>query len=64
MADASVAAIEFALDPETECPMDFLQCWFHGDFDVIRREWPEAPEAVFIGADPLHPMTKLTHNAK
>lgn len=63
MADASVAAIEFALDPETECPMDFLRCWFHGDFDVIRREWPEAPEAVFIGADPLHPVTKLTHNA-
>lgn len=62
MADASVAAIEFALDTETECPMDFLRCWFHGDFDVIRREWPEAPEAVFVGADPLHPMTKMPLN--
>lgn len=50
--DPATAAIEYALDPETECPMDFLRCWFHGDFDVIRREWPEAPRAVFIGADP------------
>jgi len=39
--------------------MAFLRCWYEGDFEVIRREWPEAPETVFIGADPLHPKTKL-----
>lgn len=53
--DAAVAAIQFAL--ETDEGLEFLRCWNHGDFDVIRREWPDAPESVFIGADPLHPAT-------
>jgi hypothetical protein len=53
---AAVAAIEFALQPDSD-GMEFLRVWFHGEFDVIRKEWPEAPEAVFIGADPLHPKT-------
>jgi hypothetical protein len=57
--DAAVAAIEFALRDDDGCGMDFLRCWNEGDFDAIRNEWPEAPEAVFIGADPLHPMTKF-----
>lgn len=34
--------------------MLFLRYWNEGDFDVIRREWPDAPEEVFIGADPLY----------
>jgi hypothetical protein len=38
----------------TDEGMAFLHCWLHGEFDVIRKEWPEAPEAVFVGADPLH----------
>lgn len=37
----------------------FLRCWNEGNFDAIRREWPEAPEAVFVGADPLHPVTPV-----
>lgn len=49
---ASVAAIQFAL--ETDEGMTFLRCWNQGDFGAIREEWPEAPEAVFIGADPLY----------
>lgn len=52
----AVAAIAFAL--ETDDEITFLRCWFSGDFDVIRREWPDAPEEVFIGADLLHPQTK------
>lgn len=55
--DAAVAAIQFAL--ETDEGLEFLRRWNYGDFDVIRREWPEAPESVFIGADPLHPSTVL-----
>lgn len=51
-ANAAVAAIAFAL--EADEGMEFLRCWNQGDFDAIRDEWPEAPEAVFIGADPLH----------
>ncbi|WP_421526870.1 hypothetical protein [Pseudomonas brenneri] len=54
--DAAVAAIQFAL--ETEEGLQFLRCWNDGDFDAIRDEWPEAPEEVFIGADPLHKPSK------
>jgi len=25
-----------------------------GEFDVLRKEWPDAPEDVYIGADPLY----------
>jgi hypothetical protein len=49
MNNAAVEAIKFALT--TDCPMDFLRLWMYGDFDKIRREWPECPDEVFIGAD-------------
>ncbi|WP_339118912.1 hypothetical protein [Halomonas sp. BMC6] len=55
--DSAIAAIQFAL--ETDEGLAFLRCWNEGDFDAIRDEWPEAPEEVFIGADPLHPDTSL-----
>ena len=54
--DAAVAAIQFAL--EDEDGLDFLSYWNEGEFDVIRRNWENVPEAVFIGADPLHPATR------
>lgn len=50
--DASIAAIQFALSAEEG--MTFLRIWNEGEFDTIREEWPEAPEEVFIGADPLY----------
>lgn len=50
--DASVAAIQFALSAEDG--MTFLRIWNEGEFDTIREEWPEAPEEVFIGADPVY----------
>lgn len=51
-ADSAVAAIQFSLsDSEGHV---FLNLWNEGDFDSIREEWPEVPEAVFIGADPLY----------
>ncbi|MEB0222106.1 hypothetical protein [Pseudomonas sp. AB12(2023)] len=53
---AAVAAIQFAL--ETEDGLQFLRCWNEGNFEAIRDEWPEAPEEVFIGADPLHKPSK------
>ena len=55
--NAAVAAIQFAL--ETDEGLTFLRCWNEGNFVAIRREWPEAPEAVFVGADPLHPSTAV-----
>lgn len=53
--NAAVAAIQFAL--EDDDGLDFLSYWNAGEFDVIRRNWPEAPETVYIGADPLHAST-------
>lgn len=49
---AAVAAIQFAL--ETDCGLDFLRSWNEGDFESIRGEWPEAPESIYVGADPLY----------
>lgn len=49
--DASTAAIAFALQDDEG--MAYLRCWNEGDFEAIRREWPDAPDDVFEGADPL-----------
>jgi hypothetical protein len=54
--DAAVAAIAFALQDVDG--IGFLRYWNGGDFDVCRREWPDAPEEVYIGADPLHVPSK------
>jgi hypothetical protein len=58
---AAVAAIQFAL--EDDDGLEFLRYWNEGEFDVLRRNWPGVPEAVFIGADPLHPATKAAQAA-
>lgn len=50
--EAGAAAIQFALTGEEG--LAFLRCWNEGDFEACRREWPEAPEACYVGADPLH----------
>ncbi|KND62294.1 hypothetical protein BVER_01753 [Candidatus Burkholderia verschuerenii] len=52
MPNAAIGAIKFAL--ETEEGLEFLRAWLHGDFSAIRRDWPDAPENVFVGADPTH----------
>lgn len=49
-ANAAVAAIKYAL--RTEEGLAFLQCWLHGNFDAIRREWTDCPRECFAGADP------------
>lgn len=55
--NAAVAAIQFAL--ETDDGLTFLRLWNYGEFDKTRRDWPDAPEDVYIGADPLHPVTAM-----
>jgi len=50
-ADASTAAIAFAL--KTSEGMTFLRHWSNADFQAVRRGWPEAPDDVFDGVDPL-----------
>lgn len=49
--NAAVEAINFAL--QTDEGLVFLRLWQHGDFEAIRKEWPECPNSVFIGADSL-----------
>lgn len=50
--DAGSAAITYALSIDDQHDgMNFLRLWHAADFDVIRREYPDAPEAVFEGAD-------------
>lgn len=55
----AVAAIQYALDMSDEDGMIFLRMWNEGEFDEIREEFPDAPEEIFIGADPLHPETEI-----
>ena len=47
------AVISYMLgDGRMEEPMEFLRCWNEGNFAALRREWPEAPEEIYL-ADPL-----------
>lgn len=58
--DPAVAAIEYALNLNPGGDgMAFLRCWMNGEFPEIHKEWADAPEEVFIGADPLHPKTRV-----
>ncbi|HEX4918609.1 MAG TPA: hypothetical protein VFV43_11975 [Limnobacter sp.] len=46
------AAIDYALKCGTgDDGLEFLACWREGNFDAIRKEWPDAPSAVFKGAE-------------
>ncbi|MBY4947044.1 hypothetical protein K6V92_10480 [Cupriavidus respiraculi] len=61
VANPAVDAIQFAL--EAEDGMTWLRLWNEGEFDTCRREWPEAPEDCYIGADPLHALTQAASTA-
>lgn len=53
---ASVEAIKFALSIDDG--MDWLGYWNEGEFEICRREWPEAPDECYIGADPFFKPTE------
>lgn len=55
--EAFNAVIGFVLANRSESPLEFLQCWNEGDFEALRKEWPEAPEEIYIGPDTQHPKT-------
>jgi len=55
MNDSAVAAIKYALE---KCDDDsdsilFLNLWNEGEFEVLRRNWENIPDEVFIDSDPL-----------
>lgn len=50
---SATAAIAFSLSmDDADDAMEFLRLWNEGEFNLIRRSWPEAPEEIY-GADPL-----------
>lgn len=47
------AVINYMLgDGRKEEPLEFLQRWNDGDFDALRKHWPDAPQEIYL-ADPL-----------
>lgn len=56
----ALAAIQYALDNPNEDPMLFLHYWMYGNFDILRNEWPNVPDSVFIGADSTFEQTGET----
>ncbi len=58
---SALAAIDFALKDEDG--LIFLRLWNEGEFDVIRTEWENVPDEVFVAADPLfQPSAVLAKN--
>lgn len=43
--ESAIAAINYAITQPM--PGDFLRCWVNNEFEVLRREYPDAPEQVF-----------------
>lgn len=58
--DSCTAAIKFAL--ETDEGLTFLRLWSDADFPEIREEWPECPDSVFRGCDPLFSVAETSTN--
>lgn len=58
------AVIDYMLGAGSmEEPMEFLRLWNEGAFDSLRKEWPDAPEEVYL-ADPVNlaaPIDKPIH---
>jgi hypothetical protein len=46
-----IAVIQFVLRSDVDEPLTWLRLWNQGDFEACRREWPEAPEECYVGAE-------------
>ncbi|MFL1449213.1 hypothetical protein ACI77O_12530 [Pseudomonas tritici] len=55
--DSFNAVITYVLANPCESPMEFLRAWNSGEYESLRKEWPDAPDEIYIGADTLHPNT-------
>lgn len=60
--DPAIAVIDYVVKHPTEDVIAFLNCWNEGDFEALRREWPDAPEEIYIGADPLYVSPQQTQD--
>lgn len=43
---AAKTAMEYAVTAQEG--QTFLKLWQEGDFDAIRKEWPDAPEMIYV----------------
>ncbi len=56
MTDAAIELIKFAATKGAEC-QDVLVLWLAGEFKVLKEEFPDIPDACFVGCDPEHPLS-------
>lgn len=52
--DPALAVIRYITSDEvdgSDDAMDFLNYWNEGEFDILRRNWDNIPDEVFIGAE-------------
>lgn len=46
--EAYNAVIDYVLGKGSmQEPMEFLRLWNEGDFNSLRKEWPDAPEEIY-----------------
>lgn len=50
---AFMAAIDYALDPDTDCGDEFLRAWREGDWPTLVREWPDFDLSTARVCDPV-----------
>ena len=56
MSDAAVELIKYAYSKPYDCHL-ILELWLHGEFEILRKEFTDIPDACFVGCDPEHPLS-------
>lgn len=56
MTDAAIELIKFAYANSQDAHL-ILDLWLHGEFEKLRKEFPDIPEVCFLGCDPEHPLS-------
>ena len=49
--DCLLSFISFVVEEKPDEVETFMRLWYEGDFDAIRKEWDNVPEAIFSGAE-------------
>ncbi|EMI5828423.1 hypothetical protein RJB83_11220 [Staphylococcus epidermidis] len=44
-----IEVMRWCVENPCEDPIQFMDCWLEGRFDVCRKEWPEVPESCYPG---------------
>ena len=54
----ATAAIAYALDQNDNDSLHFLHLWNEGEFQLLRDNWDNIPDKVFIGVEPFFKPTE------